>query len=144
MPGPPPSETHLPTVNGGYQQYTAAGKLKGASVVITGGDSGIGRSAGIMFAMEGADVFFTYLPQEEKDGQETKTKIEKHGGKCHLLATDLRGKDACKKTIDEAMSKMGKIDVLFNNHAVQQTINDIHELTEYVQYLPEPADRLLN
>lgn len=42
--GPPPQNEHLPTEDGGYQIYKAAGKLKGKKAIITGGDSGIGRA----------------------------------------------------------------------------------------------------
>lgn len=50
--------------------------------------SGIGRATGILFAMEGAEaVFFTYLPAEKKDAEDTKAKIEKAGAKVRLLKT---------------------------------------------------------
>ena len=38
------------------RDYKGSGKLKGKVVLITGGDSGIGRAAAICFALEGADV----------------------------------------------------------------------------------------
>ena len=44
--------------------------------------SGIGRAAAIMFAKEGADVAIVYLPQEEKDAQEAKKKIEAEKRTC--------------------------------------------------------------
>ena len=110
--------------------YKAAGKLKGKKAVITGGDSGIGRATAILFAMEGADSFIAYLPDEEKDAQQTKKDVEKHGQKCHLYPTDLKKKENCKKIVDEAMEKMGAINILFNNHAYQMMVENILDLTE--------------
>ena len=80
--------------------------------------------------MEGADSFIAYLPEEEKDAQEAKSYVEKYGQQCHLYATDLKAKENCKKIVEEAMSKMGAINILFNNHAyqmMQQSILDISE-----------------
>ena len=132
MKGPTPQNEHLPTEDGGYQIYKAAGKLKGKKAIITGGDSGIGRAIAIMFAMEGCDSLIAYLEVEEKDAQETKRKVEEYGGQCHLLAVDLKKRDDCHKVVDMAMEKMGAINILVNNAAFQKTIQDIHELTEYV------------
>ena len=123
-------EEAVPTEDGGFQIYKAAGKLKGKKAIITGGDSGIGRATARLFAMEGADSFITYLPEEEKDAQQTKSSIEKYGAKCYLYAINLKGKDNCKKVVDEALNKMGSIDILFNNHAYQMMITDIHDLSE--------------
>ncbi|KAI0830967.1 NAD(P)-binding protein [Hypoxylon sp. FL0890] len=120
----------LPTDEGGYQKYKAAGKLEGKKALITGGDSGIGRATAILFALEGADSFIVYLPDEEKDAQETKRMVESHGRKCYLLSTDLTNRDNCKKVVDEALKKLGRIDILFNNAAFQMVKSDIFELSE--------------
>ncbi|TGJ83686.1 hypothetical protein E0Z10_g5075 [Xylaria hypoxylon] len=120
----------LPTDEGGYQKYRAAGKLEGKKALITGGDSGIGRATAILFAMEGADSFIVYLPDEEKDAQETKKLVESNGRKCHLYATDVTSKDNCKKAVDEAVKAMGRVNILFNNAAYQMMVDDIHGLSE--------------
>ncbi|EFQ94446.1 hypothetical protein CFE70_007258 [Pyrenophora teres f. teres 0-1] len=120
----------LPTPEGGAEKYKAAGKLKGKRAIITGGDSGIGRSIAVLFAMEGADSFIAYLPEEEKDANDTKKMVEEKGQKCYTLAVDLKAKENCKKVIDEAVKQMGGIDILVNNHAYQMMINDIHDLSE--------------
>ncbi|TKA43463.1 hypothetical protein B0A55_13220, partial [Friedmanniomyces simplex] len=127
---PQPAIEHVPDGKGGSKLYQAAGKLKGKKALITGGDSGIGQSTATLFAMEGADVLITHLPEEEKDAEETKRLVEKYGGKCYTLAVDLREAKNCKKTVKEAMSKMGAINILFNNHAYQMMVEEIHDLSE--------------
>lgn len=125
-----PVSTHLPTEDGGYQLYKAAGKLDGKKAIITGGDSGIGRAIALLFAMEGASSLIIYLPEEEKDAQETKKQVQEIGRECHFLAIDLRRKENCKKVIDVALQSLGSIDILVNNAAFQHMLSDISELSE--------------
>ncbi len=132
MKGKPPATTDIPTEDGGYQTYKAAGKLEGKKAIITGGDSGIGRAIAILFAMEGADSLIGYLPEEEEDAQTTKKKVEELGRKCHLFACDVRSKENCKKIVDRAVSDMGGINILVNNAAYQNMVKTIGELSEYV------------
>lgn len=130
MKGPAPQSDHISTEDGGYQLYKAAGKLQGKKALITGGDSGIGRAIAILFAMEGADSFIVYLPQEQSDAEETKRKVEEKGRKCYLHATDLTSRDNCKKAVDEAVKKMGTVNILINNAAYQMMVEDIKDLSE--------------
>lgn len=127
---PQPIYDHLPTPDGGKELYKAAGKLKGKKAVITGGDSGIGRASAILYAMEGADSFIAYLPEEEEDAQQTKKMVEEKGAKCYTFATDLKDRVNCKKVVDEAIKHMGSIDILFNNAAYQNMVEDIKDLDE--------------
>ena len=138
MKGPDPVNTEIPTEDGGYQTYKAAGKLKGKKAIITGGDSGIGRAIAIMYAMEGADSIIAYLPEEQKDAEEAKRLVEEHGGKCYLFPTDIRKQENCKKLVDGALEKMGAINIVVNNAAYQNMINGIAELTQYVFYEKPP------
>lgn len=130
MKGKEPASKEVPTEDGGYQIYKAAGKLKGKKAIITGGDSGIGRAIAILFAMEGAESLITYLPEEEKDAQEAKSKVEEAGGKCHLIAVNLKGKENCEKVVNTAVEKMGTVNILVNNHAYQMMIHDIQDLSD--------------
>ncbi|KAI0390925.1 short chain dehydrogenase [Xylariaceae sp. FL0594] len=120
----------LPTDDGGYQKYKAAGKLEGKKAIITGGDSGIGRATAILFAMEGADSYIAYLPEEEKDAQETKKLVEAYGRKCWLHPTDLTSQENCKAVVEEAVKQMGRVNILFNNAAYQMMVEDIKDLAE--------------
>ncbi|KAJ9483571.1 hypothetical protein VN97_g9833 [Penicillium thymicola] len=130
MEDPKPTSNKLPTEDNGYQTYKAAGKLSGKKAIITGGDSGIGRAVAILFAMEGASSLITYLPEEEKDAQETKQRVEETGQSCYCFATDLRDKKNCQKVVDTALKSLGGIDILVNNAGTQTMIDDIKDLEE--------------
>ena len=127
--GPDPANTKIPTEDGGYQTYRAAGKLEGKKAIITGGDSGIGRAIAILYAMEGAGSLIVYLPDGQKDAEETKRRVEEAGGKCTLLPLDLTSQENCQKVIDMAVSEMGTINILVNNAAYQMMVNDISDLS---------------
>ncbi|KAE8381179.1 hypothetical protein BDV26DRAFT_255877 [Aspergillus bertholletiae] len=131
MEDPKPTSTHLPTEDAGYQKYKAAGKLKSKRAIITGGDSGIGRAIAILYAMEGAEVLMTYLPEEEKDVQETKKRVQQTGGReCHCLAIDLSKRENCPKVIEYALQTLGGIDILVNNAGYQNMVQDIKDLED--------------
>ncbi|KAG6203446.1 hypothetical protein E4U35_004326, partial [Claviceps purpurea] len=117
MPGPTPVKDKLPQGGGESTEYLAAGKLKGKRALITGGDSGIGAATAILFAKEGAAVTIAYLAEEEDDAKNTKSRVEKAGGACHLISVDLVKRENCQKVVDFAMEKMKGIDILFNNAA---------------------------
>jgi NAD(P)-dependent dehydrogenase (short-subunit alcohol dehydrogenase family) len=125
-----PTSARVPTEDGGYQIYKAAGKLKDKKAIITGGDSGIGRAVAILFAMEGADSLITYLPEEEKDAQETKRRVEEIGRECIIVEVDLKDKKCCQEVVDTAVKQLGGLNVLVNNAGTQTMIDDIKDLSE--------------
>ncbi|CAK7234052.1 hypothetical protein SEUCBS140593_008808 [Sporothrix eucalyptigena] len=131
---PRPVKAHLPTEDDGYQLYSPAGKLQGKRALITGGDSGIGRAVAILYAMEGASVAITYLPDELEDALHTKTQVEKNSGTIHLIAKDLRSRNAAQEVIEQAVSGLGGFDILVNNAAYELEQEDISNISEE-QYL---------
>src|SRR3712207_6911787 len=48
----------------GQNSYRGSRKLEGKAVLITGGDSGIGRAVALAFAREGADILISYLDRK--------------------------------------------------------------------------------
>lgn len=95
-----------------------AGKLEGKTAIITGGDSGIGKAVALAFAEEGADCVISYL-EEHKDAEETEKQIKERGREALLIAGDIADEAQCRRIIEKAVSKFGKIDILVNNAAVQ-------------------------
>ena len=110
--------------------YKAAGKLEGKVALITGGDSGIGRSVAVYFAMEGADVAIVYKPEEDKDAEDTRKMIEKAGRKCVLLAGDLRSPEFCKDIVDQTVKQLGKLNIVVNNAAEQHDQKSLIDITD--------------
>ncbi|MEC1524023.1 SDR family oxidoreductase [Neobacillus niacini] len=100
------------------QNYKSAGKLAGKTAIITGGDSGIGKSVAIYFAKEGADVVIVYL-DEHQDAEETQGLVEAEGRRCLLFSGDAGNEEFCKETVSKTMDQFGKIDILVNNAAEQ-------------------------
>lgn len=110
------------------KDYEGRDLLKDKAVLITGGDSGIGRSVAVLMAREGADISFVYLPEEEEDAQWTKKSIEKAGRKAHLLPLDITDEENCKKAVDEHIKTFGKLSVLVNNSAMQEMSDDLKDI----------------
>src|SRR5438552_1647632 len=79
--------------------YKGAEKLKGMVALVTGGDSGIGRSVAVLYAREGADVAIVFLPQEQADAEETAKFIGNEGRKCVLIAGDVKDPKFCSDAI---------------------------------------------
>ncbi|RBA11827.1 oxidoreductase [Fusarium proliferatum] len=105
---PKRTKTHLPT-DEGFQLYKAAGKLTGKRVLITGGDSGIGRAA---------------------DAEHTCQQVEKNGGECVLWPVDLQTAGACQAVVKKAVDRFGGLDVLVNNVAYKAEQRDLLDITE--------------
>lgn len=118
-----------PRPDHGETSYKGSGRMTGRKVLITGGDSGIGRAAAIAFAREGADVAINYYPTEEPDAKEVIDLIKAAGRKGVAIPGDLREEAFCKKLIAEAVEKLGGLDVFVSNAARQQVAEDITKLT---------------
>ena len=111
------------------EDYKAAGKLEGKTAIITGGDSGIGRSVAVLYAREGADVAILYLDQHQ-DADETRTVVEQYGRRCLTFAGDVADRGVCRKVIDETLAAFGKLDILVNNAAEQHPQEKLEDISE--------------
>lgn len=99
-------------------EYRGSGKLEGKAALITGGDSGIGRAAAVLFAREGANVAVTYL-DEHRDARETLRLVEAEGRYCRLFPGDIGEESHCREVVRETVRQFGRLDILVNNAAEQ-------------------------
>jgi len=109
--------------------YKGSGKLDGCAAIITGGDSGIGRSVAVLFAREGADVAIVYLGEEQGDAEDTRRAVEAEGRRCLLIAGDVRDRAFCQSAVARTVKAFGKLDLLVNNAAFQVHAPSFEELT---------------
>ncbi|MBA3313793.1 MAG: SDR family oxidoreductase [Planctomycetota bacterium] len=112
------------------EAYRPADKLKGKAALITGGDSGIGRSVAVLFAREGADVAIVYLPVEQTDAEQVQKDVEALGRKCLLLPGDVKSSRFCDDAVAKTVQAFGRLDVLVNNAAVMPLTKSIEEITD--------------
>ena len=108
--------------------YVTSNKLKDKVVIISGGDSGIGRAISVLFAKEGADIVINYL-NEHEDANYTKKIIEECGRRCLLISGDLRDENLSSYIVDTTLKTFGKIDVLINNCGIQFPQNSILDIS---------------
>ena len=109
--------------------YHASNRLLDKVAIITGGDSGIGRSVAVMYALEGADVAIVYL-EEHDDAKETQKMVEATGRKCLLISGDIGESSFSKTVVKETLKAFGKIDIVINNAAEQHPQDDFENITE--------------
>ncbi len=108
--------------------YCGSDKLAGMTAIITGGDSGIGRSVAVLYAREGADVAVIYLDEHE-DAAATKHYVEAEGQSCLLIPGDVRDPEFCQRAVQQVATEFGKIDILVNNAAFQEHAGSLSELS---------------
>ncbi len=109
--------------------YRGSGKLEGRVALVTGGDSGIGRSVAVLFAREGADVAVVYLSEHE-DAETTKRAVEAEGQRCITLSGNVRDSAFCEFAVERTVEELGGLDVLVNNAAFQEHARSLEDLTD--------------
>ncbi len=118
-----------PVPDCGEESYVGHERLLNRRVLITGGDSGIGRAAAIAYAREGADIALQFYPGEEPDAKQVAKYVEEAGRKAVLLPFDLRDAAAPEKMVVQAVKELGGLDTLVLNAAQQITQPSLAELT---------------
>ena len=87
-----------------------SGRLEGKVAVITGGTSGIGEATVELFVAEGAKVVLTGRSRDKGA-----SLAERLGENAVYFPADVTREEDIKASIDAAVDRFGKLDVLFNN-----------------------------
>jgi NAD(P)-dependent dehydrogenase (short-subunit alcohol dehydrogenase family) len=88
-------------------------RLEGKVAIITGVSHGIGKSAALLFAREGAKVVGCATTVET--GEATMRQIREEGGEGSFIRCDVSKSDEVKAMVDFAVRTYGKLDILYNN-----------------------------
>jgi len=110
-------------------RHPGCGKLDGKKVIITGGDSGIGRAVAALFAREGAQIGIIYL-DEDTDARDTAEIVSDEGSRAHLAKADIGKRDKAVEAVNTLVEKMDGCDILVNNAAQQYLESDLADITE--------------
>ncbi len=103
-------------------------KLLNKTVIISGGDSGIGRAIAILFAKQGANIAIVYL-NEREDALYTQKCVEQYNRRCLIMEGDLTKENVSKEVVEKTLKEFNKIDILINNCGVQYPQNSILDIS---------------
>lgn len=103
-------------------------QFEGKVAFITGAGTGIGRSAALAFAREGANIAVVGRAQDELD--ESVRLIEQEGGRAVAIMCDVTKSDEVKAAVQRTVEAFGRLDIAFNNAGVEQPTKPLVEVTE--------------
>ena len=103
-------------------------KLKGKTVLITGGSQGIGQGIAFRLAEEGADIAVDYVGNSES-ADATVAQIQKRGRRALAVQADISSVDQIHRMMKQVVDSLGGVDVLINNAGVEKHAS-IWEVTE--------------
>lgn len=90
--------------------------LKGKTIIVTGGGTGLGKAMGTYFLKLGANLVITSrkLDVLEKTAAEMEAET---GGKVLAITCDVRDYDDVQKMLEQSIATFGRVDALLNNAA---------------------------
>ena len=110
--------------------------LQGKVAIVTGGNSGIGRSIVEVLAEQGAKVVIDYRSHPEAT-EELEREIGSYGGSSFGVQADVSRLDDLQRLVDAAVAKYGRLDVMVNNAGIETR-------TSILDTTPEDFDKVLN
>ena len=93
------------------------GKFQGQTVIVTGGNTGIGKEICLKYGMKMANVVVNYIFNEEA-AEDVVNHIINLGGNAIKVYGDVTKLDDCKNIVDEAVKAFGTVDILINNSGI--------------------------
>jgi NAD(P)-dependent dehydrogenase (short-subunit alcohol dehydrogenase family) len=94
-----------------------ASELEGKVGLVTGGTSGIGREAAVLFAKAGAKV--VVAGRREAEGNETIERVRAAGGDGLFVKSDVSKAAEVETLIQKVVERFGRLDVAFNNAGIE-------------------------
>ena len=106
-------------------------------VLITGGNSGIGKATALAFAKEGANVVIS--GRRVAEGEELAKKITSAGGSALFVRTDVAREDDIVALVEKTVGIFGALHIAFNNAGTEgqfglltteQTVAHYHQVCD--------------
>lgn len=101
--------------------------LKGKIAIVTGGASGIGEAASLLFATHGAKVVVSDI--HEDAGIKVVDMINQKNGGAVFIKADVSRPSDCKVLVENTVTKFGRLDIAFNNAGIGGEANPIADLS---------------
>jgi len=90
--------------------------LENKVALITGGASGIGQAAALLFSQEGAAVAIVDI--HDHLGQTAVAEIKSLDGRAFFIHCDVTSAADCQEAVDKTIAAYGGLDILFNNAGI--------------------------
>ena len=91
-------------------------RLEGKVALITGGASGIGECTAKLFSKHGAKVVIADI--QDNLGHSVSKSISDSSSSTLFIHCDVTKENDIKNAVDTAVSKYGKLDIMFNNAGI--------------------------
>lgn len=104
------------------------GQFEGKVALVTGGNAGIGRTAVLAYAREGARV--VVAARRVPDGEETVEEVRQAGGEAAFVRTDVSQAAEVEEMVKKSVELYGRLDYAFNNAGVGGDRGPMHEQTK--------------
>lgn len=101
--------------------------MEGKVALVTGGASGIGQSAAVLFARRGASV--AVADRNTEGGAQTVALVQAEGGQAQFIETDVTDEDQVAALVGSVVSAFGQLNYAFNNAGITHPSRLFHELT---------------
>src|SRR5215467_3392855 len=106
-------------------------RLANKVAIITGGASGMGHVAALLFASEGARV--TVADVNAQAGEETVAEVARAGGEALFVPTNVADEGQVQRMVTATVERFGAVDILYNNAGIMPnddgSVTDISEQT---------------
>src|SRR4051812_14852480 len=87
--------------------------LKGRAALVTGGNSGIGLGMAKGLAQAGASI--AIAGRDETKNTKAVAELKEIGITAIAVKADVKDEKACRRMVEEAAQKLGRLDILINN-----------------------------
>jgi NAD(P)-dependent dehydrogenase (short-subunit alcohol dehydrogenase family) len=120
-----------------FVDHSLSGKVRGRTVLITGGSSGIGKAAALKIAGAGARVLICARGEDELNA--TRKEIVDAGGVCHAYVADLADPKSCDELVQKVLAEHKGVDILINNagrsirRAIASSYDRFHDFERTMQ-----------